>query len=339
MISRLMILRLMIPRLIILWGAAFAVAATALLQIGALAQSGKVYRVGLVSVSAPDSGILGPGLVRDFAKRGYAVDRNIIFERRAAEGHPDRLPGLVDELVADRVDLIITQSYPAAAAAKERAGKIPIVVTSSGDPIATGLAASLAHPGGNVTGVSDVAGELSAKRLALLKEAVPDVRAIAVLWNADDLGMTLRYRAAEVEAKRLGMQIVPLGVHAPDDFDAAFAAMSEKSPDAILLVTDILTVLNRKRVIDFAAAHRLPAIYEYAFLAHDGGLMAYGPNLDAIYDRAAGLADQILKGANPADLPLELPTRFDLAINLKTAKTLGLTIPESILVRADDVIE
>jgi putative ABC transport system substrate-binding protein len=278
-------------------------------------------------------------MVRDFAKRGYAVDRNIVFERRAAEGRPDRLPGLVDELVAGRVDVIITQSYPAAAAAKERAGKIPIVVTNSGDPVATGLAASLAHPGGNVTGVSDVAGELSAKRLALLKEAVPDVRAVAVLWNADDLGMTLRYRAAEVEAKRLGMQIVPLGVHAPDDFDAAFAAMNQKPPDAILMVTDILTVLNRKRVIDFAATHRLPAIYEFAFLAHDGGLMAYGPNVDSIFDRAAGLADQILKGANPADLPLELPTRFELAINLATAKALGLTIPEPILVRADDVIE
>jgi putative tryptophan/tyrosine transport system substrate-binding protein len=124
--------------------------------------------------------------------------------------------------------------------------------------------------------------ELSAKRLALLKEAVPDVRAVAVLWNADDLGMTLRYRAAEVEVKRLGMQVLPLGVHAPDDLDAAFAAMSEKPPDAILMVTEILTVLNRKRVIDFAVTHRLPAIYEYAFLAHDGGLMAYGLNMDAI---------------------------------------------------------
>jgi putative ABC transport system substrate-binding protein len=150
---------------------------------------------------------------------------------------------------------------------------------------------------------------------------VPGVRAVAVLWNADDLGMTLRYRAAEVEAKRVGMQIVPLGVHAPDDLDAAFAAMSEKPPDAILMLTDILTVLNRKRVIDFAAKRRLPAIYEYAFLAHDGGLMAYGPNMDAIFDRAAGLVDQILKGASPADLPLELPTRFDLAVNLETAKT------------------
>ncbi len=329
----------MVSRLMILRRAVLAAAGIALLQFGALAQSGKMYRVGLVSVSAPDSGILGPGMVRDFAKRGYEVNRNVVFERRAAEGHLERLPSLVDELVADHVDAIITQGYPAAAVAKERAGEIPIVVTSSGDPVATGLAASLAHPGGNVTGVSDVASELSAKRLALLKEAVPNVRAVAVLWNADDLGMTLRYRAAEVEAKRLGMQIVPLGVHAPDDFDAAFAAMTEKPPDAILMVTDILTVLNRKRVIDFAAAHRLPAVYEYAYLAHDGGLMAYGPNLETIYDRATGLADQILKGAHPADLPLELPTRFDLAINLKTAKALGLTIPESILVRADDVIE
>jgi putative ABC transport system substrate-binding protein len=230
-------LRLMILPLIVRMGAVFAAAGVALLQTGALAQSGKMYRIGLISVGAPDNGILGPGMVSNFAKRGYAVDRNIILERRAAEAHPERLPSLVDELVADRVDVIITQSYPAAAAAKERGGKIPIVVTNSGDPVATGLAASLAHPGGNVTGVSDVASELSAKRLALLKEAVPGVRAVAVLWNADDLGMTLRYRAAEVEAKRLGMQIVPLGVHAPDDFDAAFAAMTEKPPDAILMVT------------------------------------------------------------------------------------------------------
>ncbi len=165
------------------------------------------------------------------------------------------------------------------------------------------------------------------------------MRTVAVLWNADDFGMTLRYRAAEVEARRQDMLIVPLGVRAPDDFDAAFAEMIKKPPDAILMVTDVLTVLNRKRVIDFAAEHRLPAIYEYAYLTRDGGLMSYGPDVAAIFDRAAGLADRILKGANPADLPLELPTRFDLAVNLKTAKTLGLTIPESILVRADDVIE
>jgi putative tryptophan/tyrosine transport system substrate-binding protein len=317
----------------------FTTTALALLQAGAFAQSEKVYRVGLVTGGAPDTGISGPGMVRDFARRGYTLDRNIVFEPRAAEGKLDRLPGLIDELVAKHVDLIITQGYPAALAAKERAGNTPIVVTQSGDPVATGLAVSLARPGGNITGVSEVASELSAKRLALLREAVPSVRTVAVLWNADDAGMTLRYQAAEIEAKRAGMTIVPLGVHAPDDFETAFDEMTKKMPDAILMVTDILTVLNRKRVIDFAAEHRRPAIYEYAFLVKDGGLMSYGPDVDTIFDRAAGLADRILKGANPADLPLELPTRFELAINLETAKTLGLTIPEAILVRADNVIE
>ena len=310
-----------------------------LLQTGALAQSSKVYRVGLVAVGAPDTGILGPKMAQNFIRRGYIVDRDVVFERRAAQGKLDRLPGFIDDLVAKHVDVIITQGYPAALAAKERAGNTPIVVTNSGDPVDTGLAASLAHPGGNVTGVSDIASELSAKRLTLLKEAVPSLHTVAVLWNADDLGMTLRYRAADVEAKRLGMAIVPLGVHAPDDFDAAFSEMTKTPPDGILMVTDILTVLNRKRVIDYAEKHRLPAIYEFAFLAHDGGLMAYGPDMDAVFDRAAGLADRILKGAKPADLPLELPTRFQFAVNLKTAKAIGLTFPESILLRADDVIE
>jgi putative ABC transport system substrate-binding protein len=317
----------------------FVAAAMALLQTGALAQPGKVYGVGLVGVGAPDTGPLGPGMVRNFTQRGYVDGQTIVFERRAAQGKLDRLPGFIDELVAKHVDVIITSGYPAALAAKERAGSTPIVVTFSGDPVATGLAASLAHPGGNITGVSEIATELSAKRLALLKEAVPSIKAVAVLWNADDLGMTLRYRAAEAEAPRLGMVIVPLGVRAPDDFDTAFSEMSKTPPEAILMVTDILTNLNRQRVMQYADQHRLPAIYEYARFAHDGGLMSYGPDESAIFDRAAGLADRILKGAKPADLPLELPTRFQFAINLKTAKAIGLTIPESILLRADDVIE
>ncbi len=278
-----------------------AAAAMALLHAGALAQSAKVYRVGLVTGGAPETGVLSPGVVRDFAQRGYVVDRNIVFERRAAQGKLDRLPGLIDELVAAHVDVIITSGYPAALAAKQRAGDIPIVVTNS--------------------------------------EAVPSVRNVAVLWNADDFGMTLRYQAAEVEAKRLGMLIMPLGVHAPDDFDTAFAEMTKTPPDAILMVTDVLTILNRKRVMQYADEHRLPAIYEFASLVHDGGLMAYGADIDMIFDRAAGLADRILKGAKPGDLPLELPTRFQFAINLKTAKAIGLTFPEAILLRADDVIE
>jgi putative ABC transport system substrate-binding protein len=312
----------------------FVAAAMALLQATALAQSGKVYRVGLVGVGAPDVGLLGSPVANAFAKRGYVADQNIRFERRAGQGKVDRLPGFIDEFVASHVDVILTAGYPAALAAKERADGIPIVVTQSGDPVATRLVESLARPGGNITGVSEIAAELSAKRLSLLKEAVPGVHSVAVLWNADDLGMTLRYQADEAEAKRLGMVIVPLGVRAPDDFATAFAEMTKTPPDAILMVTDVLTILNRKRVIDFAAEHRLPAIYEYASLAHDGGLMSYGPDVNAIFERAVALADRILKGAKPADLPLELPTRFQFAIN-----ALGLNIPEATLLQADDVIE
>jgi len=316
-----------------------AAAGVALMHMGALAQPEKINRVGLVSVGASGVLILGPGVARDFAQRGYVEGQNIVFERWAAHGKVGSLPGFIEELVASHVDVIITQSYPAALAAKEHAGNTPIVVTFSGDPVATGLVTSLAHPGGNITGVSEIAAELSAKRLAILKEAVPRVHNVAVLWNADDFGMTLRYQAAEAEAKRSGMLITPLGVRAPDDFDTAFSEMKKTPPDAIMMVTDVLTVLNRERVIDFAEEHRLPAIFEYAYLVRDGGLMSYGPDVDAIFDRAVGLADRILKGTKPAELPLELPTRFELAINLKTAKALGLTIPESILVRADDLIE
>jgi putative ABC transport system substrate-binding protein len=325
--------------MLILRRVVLAAAALGLLDPGALAQSGKAYRVGLISIGAPGVLLLGPEVARDFAQRGYVDGQNIVFERRAAQGKVGSLPGLIDELVASHVDVIITSSYPAALAAKEHAGNISIVVTLSGDPVATGLVSSLAHPGGNITGVSEIAAELSAKRLAVLKEAAPSVRKVAVLWNADDFGMTLRYQAAEAEAKRSGMLIMPLGVRAPDDFNTAFAEMKKTPPDAILMVTDVLTNLNRKRVMDFASEQHLPAIYEYAFLVQDGGLMSYGPDVGAIFERAVGLADRILKGASPANLPLELPTRFELAVNLKTAKTLDLKIPESILVRADDVIE
>jgi putative ABC transport system substrate-binding protein len=299
----------------------------------------KVYRVGLLTPGAPGIGLLGPELAQDFVRRGYVPDKTIVFVPRAAQGKVAVLPALVDELVASHVDVIITASYPAAIAAKEHAGNIPIVVTQSGDPVATHLVESLARPGGTITGVSEIAAELSAKRLELLKEAVPAVHTVAVLWNADDLGMTLRYRAAVEEAPKLGMVVVPLGVHAPDDFDTAFTEMTKTPPDAILMVTDVLTNLNRKRVIDFAAAHRMPTIFEYDSLAHDGGLLAYGPNVSDIMDRAAGLADRILRGAKLGDLPLELPTRFQYAVNLKTAKALGITISESAQLRADDLIE
>ncbi|HEY0526183.1 MAG TPA: ABC transporter substrate-binding protein [Stellaceae bacterium] len=301
----------------------------------------EVHRIGLLTPgppAGPDAGSQGAPLFRALEQRGYVLNRNLLFDSKGAAGRVEQLPHLVDELVANRVEVIITFSFPAALAAKQHA-TIPVVVVAAGDPVATGLVDSLARPGGHVTGITEIATDLSAKRLELLKETVPTIKRVAVLWNADDLGMTLRYRATETAGRTIGVAITPLGVRAPDDFDGAFSAMTRDPPDAILMVTDVLTRLNRKRVYEFAVAHRLPAIYEEDSFARDGGLMSYGPDRDEVLARAAGLVDRILKGAKPAQLPLEEPTRFRFLINLKTADALGLTVPASILGRADEVIE
>jgi putative ABC transport system substrate-binding protein len=234
--------------------------------------------------------------------------------------------------------LIITSGYPAALAAK-RGTTLPVVVIFAGDPVGTGLVESLARPGGNLTGISDVSAQLTPKRMDLLKEMAPGLRRVAMLWNADDLGMTLRYRASEAGAKAMGVLVQPLGVREPDDFDLAFSTMEREMPDAILMVTDSLTSLNRKRVFEFAAAHRLPAIYEFDWLVRDGGLMSYAPELDESFGRVAALADRIFKGAKPASLPFEQPTRFQLALNLTSAKAIGLEVPPVLLGRADEVFE
>ena len=250
----------------------------------------------------------------------------------------DRLPQLVAELVASKVDVIIALGYPPTLAAKQGT-TLPVVAFSAGDPVGTGLVDSLARPGGHLTGISDVSAEVTPKRLELLKEFAPSLRRVAVLWNADDLAMTLRYRASEAGAKALGVSVQPLGVRAPADFDQAFGAMNRDMPDAILVVSDPLTNLNRKLVFEFAAAHRLPAIYEYDFIARAGGLMSYGPDLDESFDRVGALVDRILKGAKPAELPFEQPTLFHFVLNLKTAKSIGFEAPASLLARADEVIE
>ena len=203
----------------------------------------------------------------------------------------------------------MTFSFPAAAAAKNATRTIPIVTTEAGgDPVSLGLVKSLSHPGGNITGVSDMAIELAPKRLELLKDIVPTLRTVAVLFNRSDLGMTLRYQGTADAARRMGVRVQPLGVSEPDDFDEAFASMVRDPPGAILMVSDILTFLNRRRVYEFAAEHRLPAAYERANYVHDGGLSAYSPDLDEIYDRATSLIDRILGGEKPADLPFEQPT-------------------------------
>jgi putative ABC transport system substrate-binding protein len=295
--------------------------------------------VGLLSSGAPfvDKSDFVVGLTAGFSKLGYVVGSSLIFERRAAEAHLDRLPQLVENLKSE-AEVIITNSSTAARIVKDRSN-VPVVAITGADPVATGLIDGLAKPGGNITGIGEFAVELSAKRLEVLKDTIPNLHKIAMLWNADDLGMTLRYKTAEGAARTLGFEIQPLGVREPDDFGVAFSAMIRDRPDAILMVTDALTALNRTRVFEFAARQKLPAIYEYAWLVRDGGLMSYGPDMDEVYDRAAYLADRILRGARPADLPYEQPTRFRLVINKKTFETLGLTIPGAMLMRADEVID
>jgi putative ABC transport system substrate-binding protein len=285
-----------------------------------------------------DDSPFGIPLIRGLAQLGYKQGYNLAFERRGAESHSDRLPDLLKELVASNVDVIVTTGYPAALAGKHGT-TIPIVAFGTGDPVGTGLVESLARPGGNITGISDLASDLTPKRMELLKQMAPGLRRVAILWNAADLGMTLRFQASEAGAKALGVSVQPLGVQEPDDFDEAFAAMNREMPDAILMVSDALTNLNHKRVFEFAAAHRLPAMYEFDFYVREGGLMSYAPDLNDMFGRVAALVDRILKEAKPGELPLEEPTRFTFAINLQTAKALGLTVPQTLLVAADEVIE
>jgi putative ABC transport system substrate-binding protein len=280
----------------------------------------------------------GAILVTALAKRGYVLGSNLAIETRGASGKLELTPKLADELKAANVDAIVTFGYPSAAAAKA-SGVATVIASGSGDPVATGLVQSLAHPGGTVTGIADDAATLSTKRLSLLKAMVPKLRRVAMLWNKDDLGMSLRYQASAKAAQGIDVEVQALGVREPEDFNDAFAAMTREVPDAILMVSDSLTILNRKRVVDFAAEHKLPAIYEQDLMVRDGGLMSYGADAAESVDRAAAMVDRIFKGAKPADLPVEEPTRYLFVVNLKTAKSIGLDVPPQVSALADEVIE
>jgi putative ABC transport system substrate-binding protein len=244
----------------------------------------------------------------------------------------------MQELKAAKVSAVVTLGYPPVVVAK--ASGVPTVIASgSGDPVETGLIESLARPGGNVTGIADNPATLSTKRLSLLKALLPQLKRAAMLWNKDDLGMTLRYKASATAAQAMGVDVQPLGVGEPDDFDDAFSAMKRDMPEAILMVSDSLTLLNRKRVIDFAAEHRLPAIYETDDIVREGGLMSYGADQHESLVRVAALVDAIFKGAKPADLPIEQPTRYLFVLNLKTAKQMNLAVPNTVAALADEVVE
>jgi len=302
----------------------------------ARAEQAKTYRIGLLANRPVGEGEERRKAIKEvLAENGFVEGRNLQFEARWG----DTLAENVEALKAAKVDVIITFGYPAALAAKTLATGVSIVCSGAGDPVATGLAQSLAHPGGNLTGVTELAAELSAKRLEILKDAIPNLKTVAMLFNATDLAMTLRSRAAEAAAKVLNVGVQTFGVREPGDFGNAFAEKTRSPPDAIMMVTDILTMLNRKRVMEFAVNNRLPAIYEFGFLVRDGGLMSYGPNLPETGRRVGDLVVRILRGAKAADLPLEEPVHFEFVVNLKTAKTIGLDFPPALLSRADEVIE
>jgi putative tryptophan/tyrosine transport system substrate-binding protein len=308
---------------------------------GAIAQSPpKILRLGTLTVGPPIPATAGTGkmLIDGLAQRGFKLGDNLAYEARGAAGNVAQMANLMQELKVANVDVVVTVGYPSAAAAKA-SGVATVIASGSGDPVKTGLVASLARPGGNVTGISDDAAALSTKRLGLLKATAPQLRKVAMLWNKDDLGMSQRYDASAQAARDIDVTVIPLGVRQPDDFNEAFTAMNSDMPDAILMVTDALTLLNRKRVFDYALEHKLPAIYEQDFMARDGGLMSYGADAKESFDRAAALAARIFQGAKPAELPFELPTRYLFVINLKTAKAMNFNVPNQVLSLADEVIE
>ena len=304
-------------------------------------QAAKVHRVGWLGQASPGPEVLRivDGLRQGLREQGYVEGRDIAFEYRWAHGRADQLPDLAAELVRLKVDIIVVANTPGAHAAKRATTTIPIVLVGP-DPLSTGLVASLGRPGGNITGVTLNAGpEIVGKYLQLIKEAVPKVSRVAVLWNQGSQMGPLMVREAEVAARALQLQVQSVGVRGADEFEGAFAAMTKERASAVVVLGDPVFLLHRKQLAELAARSRLPAIYALTDHVEAGGLMAYSPNFAEAARRAAIYVDKILKGAKPGDLPVEQPTKFELVINLKTAKALGLTIPQSVLGRADEVIQ
>ena len=302
----------------------------------------RVPRVGFLSPNAPTgkaSQIGLEGLRQGLRELGYVEGKNITLEPRWAEGKWERLPDLAAELVRLKVDVIVTMTSPAVRAAKEATTTIPIVMAYIIDPVATGFVATLARPGGNVTGLSMMAPDLVRKQMELLNEVIPKVSRLAVLWNPANLAGTPQLREAKVAARALGMQLQLVEALGPKEIDGAFAAMTREGAGALIVLADAMLISQRTRIVALAAKTRLPAVYGQQEYADAGGLMSYSASRFDSYRRAAVYVDKLLKGAKPADLPVEQPTTFQLVVNMKTAKALALTIPPSIMVRAEKVIE
>jgi len=304
-------------------------------------QAGKVYRIGFMWSSPVTNPHLPEAFLQGLRDLGYIEGRNLVIEYRYSEGKSERLPALAAELVALKVDVIVAPSTPVALAAKQATKALPIVFTA-GDPVGSELVTSLARPGGNVTGVSLLAGELVGKCLEQLKQAVPGVSRVAILWQpgaASERSVRDMLKEAEVAARALGLLPQFVEARGPEDFDMAFSDMTRARAGALTVLPSTMFLNERRRLVNLAAKNRLPAVYPWRDYVDAGGLMAYGPNLPDLYRRAATYVDKILKGTKPADLPVQQATKFELVINLKTAKALGLTIPQSVLLQADRVIE
>ena len=299
--------------------------------------SGRIWRIAFLAHRYES---FYDALFQGLRELGYLEGRNLIVERRYAEGHAERFDEFAAEIVRANIDLVVVITTPAALAVRKVSTTIPIVHPAAIDPVGTGLVASLAHPGGNVTGLAVLNAELSAKRLELLREILPQISLVALLWNSANPANTLAWKETESAARALGIGLRSDEVRDVKDFDSAFAAIAEQRPDALLVLQDALTLQYRKQIVEFALRTRLPSMFVGKEWVQDGGLMSYGDRLPERYRRAAQIIDRILKGGEkPADIPVDQPTIFELAVNLKTAKTIGISIPPAFLTRADEVIE
>jgi putative tryptophan/tyrosine transport system substrate-binding protein len=311
--------------------------AVAAWPLGALAQEpGKIWRMGFI---AQGYETFYDALFEGLRELGYAEGSNLLVERRYAEGHAERFPEFAAEMVRLKVDIIVVSTTPAALAVKNATTTIPVVFPNAISPVESGVVASLAHPGGNVTGGAAQTAILSTKRLAILKEVVPRLSRGAVLWNAANPALAYPWRQTQSAAGELGVTLQSIEVRDPKDIASAFAMMAQDHFDALIVLQDALTLQHRKEIIDFAIEKRLPGMFVAKEWVVAGGLMSYGESLPDMYRRGAYFVDKILKGAKPADLPVEQVTKFELVLNLKTAKTMGLVIPATFLATADDVIE
>lgn len=309
---------------------------------GAEAQSGgsRAHRIGFLgnSTAALEANLVTPfreGL-RDL---GYVEGENILIDYRWAEGRYERFPSLIAELIAQNVDVIVTAGTPATLAVKKATASIPLVMVAVGDPVGTGIVPSLTRPGGNITGLTSISTEMDAKRLELLREMMPNLSYVAVLWNAASPLQVLAEKQAQEAARLLRIKVLSLGVRTKDEIEDSLAIIVKKRPAALLVLADRLFLHHRARIMAFAAQQRLPGVHAYRELVEAGGLMSFGPSYAHMHRRAAYFVDRILKGAKPAELPVERPAKFEMVLNTKAAEALGLTIPQSVLLRATELIE